>query len=301
MGKRRANTHSKNPPGRKQRILKRRIAAFREAQAGRSRRQIPRAAVPSFFTLMNLFSGFMALTQILEGRFEQACWLIVLAGFFDVLDGMMARLTDGESLFGIELDSLSDIVSFGVAPAYLVYAFGLNEFGMLGLAVSSLPAICGAVRLARFNVQFEGIKKDYFVGLPIPVQAACIVALILNVGSADWFSELSPSNLSLLMPIVVVLSGLMISNIKFDAMPKPTPDFIRSNRAKAAAYLVGLVLIIVLQQIGLLISLIAYLAHAVGRAVRNVFRAVMVEPESGNGVAGRVGETDQSRNDSPVP
>jgi CDP-diacylglycerol--serine O-phosphatidyltransferase len=180
MGKRRSNTHSKNPPGQKQRILKRRIAAFREAQSGRSRRQIPRAAVPSFFTLMNLFSGFMALTQILEGRFEQACWLIVLAGFFDVLDGMMARLTDGESLFGIELDSLSDIVSFGVAPAYLVYAFGLKEFGMLGVAVSSLPAICGAVRLARFNVQFEGIKKDYFVGLPIPVQAACIVSLILN-------------------------------------------------------------------------------------------------------------------------
>ncbi len=266
-------------PGRKQRILKRRVAAFREAQAGRPRRQIPRAAVPSFFTLMNLFSGFMALTQIHEGRFEQACWLIVLAGFFDALDGMMARLTNGESLFGVELDSLSDIVSFGVAPAYLVYSFGLKQFGMLGLVVSSLPAICGAVRLARFNIQFEGIKKEYFLGLPIPVQAFCIVALILNVESAEWFSRFSPSNQTVLMPIVVVLSGLMISNIKFDALPRPTAAFIRANRGKTAAYLVGLALVVVLQQIGLLISLTVYLVHGTARGIRNLFVAVMVDPD----------------------
>ena len=265
-------------PGQKQRILKRRIAAFREAQAGRPRRQIPRAAVPSFFTLMNLFSGFMALTQILDGRFVQACWLIVLAGFFDALDGMMARLTNGESLFGVELDSLSDIVSFGVAPAYLVYAFGLKGSGMLGLVVASLPAICGAVRLARYNIQFEGIKKDYFIGLPIPVQAACIVALILNVENAEAFSRFSPSDQTVLMPIVVVLSGLMISNIKFDALPRPTAAFIRHNRTKSAAYLIGLVLIIVLQQIGLLVALMAYLIHGTFRGVRNLFLAVMAEP-----------------------
>lgn len=264
-------------PGDKQRILKRRIAAFREAQAGRPRRQIPRAAVPSFFTLMNLFSGFVALTQIHDGRFEQACWLIVLAGFFDALDGMMARLTNGESLFGVELDSLSDVVSFGVAPAYLVYAFGLKQFGMLGLVVASLPAICGAVRLARFNIQFEGIKKDYFVGLPIPVQAACIVALVLNVENAEWFSRFSPGNQTALMPIVVVLSGLMISNIKFDTLPRPTATFIRANRIKALAYLIGLFLIIVLQHIGLLVSLLAYLVHGTARAIRNLFLAVMVD------------------------
>ena len=227
---------------------------------------------------MNLFSGFMALTQILDGRFVQACWLIVLAGFFDALDGMMARLTNGESLFGVELDSLSDIVSFGVAPAYLVYAFGLKGSGMLGLVVASLPAICGAVRLARYNIQFEGIKKDYFIGLPIPVQAACIVALILNVENAEAFSRFSPSDQTVLMPIVVVLSGLMISNIKFDALPRPTAAFIRHNRTKSAAYLIGLVLIIVLQQIGLLVALMAYLIHGTFRGVRNLFLAVMAEP-----------------------
>ena len=81
-------------------------------------RRIPPAAVPSFFTLMNLFSGFVAITQTAQGQYEQACWLIVLAGFFDLLDGMMARLTNSQSLFGVELDSLADVVSFGLAPSF---------------------------------------------------------------------------------------------------------------------------------------------------------------------------------------
>ncbi len=268
-------------PGTKQRILRRRLAAFREARSGRPRRQIPKAAVPSFFTLMNLFSGFMALTQIAEGRFEQACWLIVLAGFFDVLDGMMARLTGSQSLFGVELDSLADIVSFGVAPAFLLYGFSLKGFGMLGLVVASLPAICGAVRLARFNLQFEGVKKDHFQGLPVPVQAITIVALILNFSEVDWFSRFSPSNQTVLMPIVIVLSGLMISNISFDALPKPTPQFIRANPIKSVSYLVGVVLIVALQQIGLLIALAAYLSHGIGRALGNLYRAIMSDPEAG--------------------
>ncbi|MDX1429912.1 MAG: CDP-diacylglycerol--serine O-phosphatidyltransferase [Rhodothermales bacterium] len=235
--------------------------------------------MPSFFTLMNLFSGFMALTQVVEGRYEQACWLIVLAGFFDVLDGMMARLTGSQSLFGVELDSLADIVSFGVAPSFLLYEFALKRFGMLGLIVAALPAICGAVRLARFNLQFEGVKKDYFVGLPVPGQAIAIVALILNFSEVEWFTRFSPGNQTILMPIVIVLSGLMISNIKFDALPKPTPQFIRANPAKSVSYLVGVVLIVALQQIGLLIALAAYLAHGIGRALGNLYQAIMTEPD----------------------
>lgn len=228
---------------------------------------MPRAAVPSFFTIMNLFCGFLAITQVLENRFEQACWLIVLAGFFDAMDGMMARITNSQSTFGVELDSLSDIVSFGVAPSFLIYVFGLKSFGMLGLISASLPTICGAVRLARYNVTFEGVKKDYFEGLPIPVMAATIVALVLNFNNAEWFSQYSPNNITLLVPILVVLSGLMVSNVEFDALPKPTPAFLRANRKKALAYLVALVLLITLQQIGLLISLTVYLLHGIFRAV----------------------------------
>lgn len=262
--------------GRQQRRIRERFSAYREERR-RNRlghRPPPRVAFPSFFTLMNLFSGFLALTQIQEGAFVMACWLIVLAGFFDLLDGMMARLTDAVSPFGVELDSLSDIVSFGVAPAYLVYVFGLKEFGPLGMIVASLPALCGAVRLARYNLSFDGEKKDYFEGLPIPVQAMAIVALILNVSDAAWFSRYSVNNLSMLIPIVFLLSGLMVSTIQFDAIPKPTVAYIRQRPKKVAAYGVAVLAIIVLQQIGLLIVLGVYLLHGLGMAVYRLVDAL---------------------------
>ncbi len=229
---------------------------------------------------MNLFSGFLSIVQAFEGRFDYACWLIVLAAFFDVLDGMMARLTNSSSLFGIELDSLSDIVSFGVAPSVLVYVFGLREIGPLGLISSALPAICGAVRLARFNVNYEVEKRDYFVGLPIPGMAVIIVALILNFNNAEWFSRFSPSNLTVLVPIVILLSFLMISTIKFDAVPKPTKSYVKAHPRKFLVYGVGLLLVILLQQIGLLVVLTIYLAFNIGRAGRSLMKAISEEDEA---------------------
>ena len=264
-------------PEQKQRQFRRRLRAYRLAR-GRPRRQIPRAAVPSFFTLMNLFSGFLAITQIHDGRFDYACWLIALAGFFDLLDGMMARLTNGQSLFGVELDSLSDIVSFGVAPSYLVYAFALKDFGAFGLIVSSLPAICGAVRLARYNVTFDGEKEDTFDGLPTPAQAITLVALILNVNDAGAFYRFSLSNFSLLIPIVFVLSALMVSTISFDALPKPSPRYIRAHPVKSIGFGVSMLLLVFLQQIGLLIVLSVYIISGVGRAIYNAVLAVMNTP-----------------------
>lgn len=268
--------------GSKQSRVRNRLAAYRERRAGRPRRQLPRAAVPSFFTLMNLFSGFLSIIQAFEGRFDYAAWLIVLAAFFDVLDGMMARLTNTSSLFGIELDSLSDVVSFGVAPSILVYVFGLQELGALGLISASLPAICGAVRLARFNVAYTGEKKDYFVGLPIPGMAIIIVALILNFNNAEWFSRYSPSNLTVLVPIVILLSFLMISSIKFDAIPKPSTSYIKAHPRKFLAYFLGLLLIIFTQQIGLLVVLAIYLLYNIGMAGRTLFHALTETEEDEN-------------------
>lgn len=264
--------------GGKQRRFRERLTSYRASRQGRARRRLPPAAVPSFFTLMNLFSGFLALTQVHAGRFDYACWLIVLAGFFDVLDGMMARLTHSHSLFGTELDSLADIVSFGTAPAYLVYVFGLSEFGPLGLIVASLPAVCGAVRLARFNVTFDGTKKEYFSGLPIPGQAIILCALILNFNDSAWFSRYSLNNLSILIPIVFVLSFLMVSAIPFDAVPKPTPRYIRAHPRKSAAYGIAVLLIVFLQQIGLLIVLATYLLFNITRALHRLVLDIMNAP-----------------------
>lgn len=243
-------------------------------------RRLPPAAVPSFFTLMNLFAGFVAITQIAEGRFGQACWLIVLAGFFDLLDGMMARLTNSQSLFGVELDSLADIVSFGVAPSFLLYTFALSEFRMVGIMIAALPAICGAVRLARFNITFDGEKKGYFSGLPIPMQAACVVALVLNI--LFWQAEagLTFERYTWLIPIVILLSGLMVSTIPFDAGPRPTASYIRTHPRKFLLYLIGLVLTLVTigSGIGLLISLAVYLIVSLGAFIMRLTRAIRQAP-----------------------
>ncbi len=245
----------------------------RTTRADRPRRRIPPAAVPSFFTLMNLFCGFLAVTQLHEGRITNACWLVVLAAVFDLFDGMMARLTHSQSDFGVQLDSLADAVSFGLVPSYLVYLSGLREHGILGLIVASLPALCGAVRLARFNVTFDGEKKGTFTGLPIPMQAAAVVALVLNIEKQD-FDLYSPGGLSLLVPIVVVLAGLMVSTVPFDAGPRPSAFYVRQHPVKSTAYLVGLVLVVVFQHIGLLIALAGYLLAGIGGAALGFIRAI---------------------------
>jgi CDP-diacylglycerol--serine O-phosphatidyltransferase len=230
--------------------------------------------VPSFFTLVNLLCGFLAITQVLEGAHVMACWLIVLAGFFDLLDGLLARITDTDSPFGVQLDSLSDVVSFGLAPAVLAYAYALEPYGPLGTIVAALPALCGSVRLARYNVNAENDTKEGFEGLPIPGQAIAIVTLILAAENSEWGQYLALNSIQVVMPIVVVLSGLMVSSIRFDAIPTPTIGYVRAHPKKTAAYALAGVLIVGLQELGLLVVLAAYLAYGMGRAVYQLFDAL---------------------------
>ncbi|MES3630528.1 MAG: CDP-diacylglycerol--serine O-phosphatidyltransferase [Longimonas sp.] len=258
----------------RRREIRKRFNAYRETRRElRSERPPPRVAVPSFFTLLNLFCGFLALTQVWEGNFVIACWLIVMAGFLDLLDGMMARLANAVSPFGVELDSLSDVVSFGVAPAFLVYVYSLHEFGPLGFIVAALPALCGAVRLARYNMNFDGEKKDYFEGLPIPVQAVALVALILTAENAAWGALLA--QLQVIVPAVIVLSALMVSSIDFDAIPRPTVAYIRKRPQKVLAYVLAGLLVIALQEVGLLVALTLYVTHGMGQAAYRLGKALM--------------------------
>ncbi|PEN13768.1 CDP-diacylglycerol--serine O-phosphatidyltransferase [Longibacter salinarum] len=260
---------------RKKRI-RRRLSAYRAARKRqRSPRPSPRVAVPSFFTLMNLFCGFLAITQVHDGAITMACWLIVMAGFFDLLDGMMARLTNTTSPFGVELDSLSDIVSFGVAPAFLVYTYGLETLDPIGMIAAALPALCGGVRLARYNVDYgQGEKKDYFEGLPIPGQAIAIITLILAAENSTWASMLHLDSIPVLLAVVVILSALMVSSIHFDAIPKPTITYMRAHPRKTTAYLIAGVLIVGLQELGLLIVFATYLSFGIGRAIYQLIEAL---------------------------
>ena len=274
-----ALTHASNPAppdtdadhGR----IRRRLSAYRRARRRRrSDRPPPKVVVPSFFTLMNLLCGFLALTQVLEGAFVMACWLIVLAGFFDLMDGMMARLTDADSPFGVQLDSLSDVVSFGVAPAFLVYAYALDASGPLGMIVSALPALCGSVRLARYNVNKGTDDTEGFEGLPIPGQAVAIVALILAAENSAWGGYLALDSLQVLLPIVVVLSGLMVSSIRFESIPTPTLEYVRAHPKQTSAYVLAGLLIVALQEIGLVVVLAVYLLFGVGRALYQLITAL---------------------------
>lgn len=219
--------------------------------------RITRAVIPNFFTVMNLFCGFNAIIQAHAGNYGNAAWFIIFGGFFDAFDGFMARLTNSASQFGVELDSLSDVVTFGVAPSFLVYQLGLDSMGFWGILISAMPAICGALRLARFNVQLTGFDKDYFRGLPIPGQAVVICSLVLTVmNHPDWI----PLDLTVVLPVLVIfLSLLMVSTVKYDTIPKLSPKAIREKPLAFASLVTFLLLVLIFRERGLLVGMTAYL------------------------------------------
>jgi CDP-diacylglycerol--serine O-phosphatidyltransferase len=203
--------------------------------------KITRAVVPSLFTVLNIFSGFRSIIHTAQGDYVLASWFIILAAIFDMLDGIMARITKSSSDFGVEFDSLSDVVSFGLAPSFLVYSLQLHLQGGFGMLVSSMPMVFGALRLARFNSQLVGYDKDFFKGLPIPASALTIAAFVLTYGDAG----LSGLGASLLVPMVVILSFLMVSTLKFDTVPKFSRRGIKQHPLRFTAGIIGLTAIVV--------------------------------------------------------
>lgn len=244
------------------------------------KKPIPRSVVPSFFTLMNLLCGFMAIIMIIEGKLETGAWLIVLAGLFDLLDGFMARLANATSNFGVELDSLSDVVSFGVAPGILIYMFGLRDLGTAGILVSALPALCGAVRLARFNVEAVTSNYSYFRGLPIPAQATMIVAFYLTFkDQLDLFSYFGNGLKSVLIPLVIMLSLLMVSTVPFDKVPRFKSKGDKKSKWMILLYVVYLVVIIVFQEYGLMAVFSFFILRALVNASIRFWNEIQEDPE----------------------
>lgn len=248
----------------------------------KQRRPIPRIVVPSFFTLLNLFSGFLAIINISEGRFELGAWLIVVAGLFDAMDGFMARISNSTSEFGIELDSLSDIVSFGVAPGYLMYMLSLNELMLLGVMVSGLPPICGAVRLARFNVntKLEGGKAETFIGLPIPAHAIILTAFYLTFKERmDMFGGFEYGVNSIVIPLVILLSILMVSTVPFDKIPRFQKGAIKSHKDRYIFFFIYLVLIILFQEFGLMMAFSLFIVKGLWQSGADFIKSMMEETD----------------------
>ncbi len=177
--------------------------------------------LPNLFTVSSIFLGFYALTlcagEATPVQLYQAALAIFFAMFFDAFDGRVARMTKTQSDFGVQLDSLADVVSFGAAPALLVYKWALAPLGLFGLAVSFSFAACGALRLARFNVlAMRGDKGSarFFVGLPIPLAAGTIVALVIAHYAAYRENTSAASQLPVAL-VVVLLSFLMVSTVRY--------------------------------------------------------------------------------------
>ncbi|MBC8124554.1 MAG: CDP-diacylglycerol--serine O-phosphatidyltransferase, partial [Candidatus Kapabacteria bacterium] len=183
--------------------------------------RVTRSVIPNLFTLANLFCGFAAIVASFEGRLSQAALLVVMAGIFDMLDGVVARITRSTSEFGVELDSLCDAVSFGVAPSVILYVAFFSHWQQWGLLVASLPALAGVLRLARFNVQLTSMEdKLYFRGMPIPAGAFTIVSYVYLWHSSDI---LPASWKPWMIVFVTVLTSLaMVSTVKYDNIPRPS-------------------------------------------------------------------------------
>ena len=177
--------------------------------------------VPNLITLANIVFGFLSVISGAEGHFERACVFLFAAAVCDMLDGKVARLLDATSKFGMELDSLSDALSFGMAPALLVYFAALREVGLIGLGASALYVLCGVLRLARFNVDTKEISKVTFLGLPIPAAGGYVVAFVLVRDSlAAWTIAAGTA----------VVALCMISTIK-------VPKFTKGGAPPAMLYL----------------------------------------------------------------
>ena len=168
--------------------------------------------LPNLFTTAALFAGFFAIVQGMQGDFERAAMAIFIAMVLDGLDGRVARLTNTQSAFGAEYDSLSDMVSFGVAPALVMYEWALKDLGRLGWIAAFIYCAGAALRLARFNTTLEVIDKRFFQGLPSPAAAALVAGLVWVMLLAD----VSGYDVRWLACVLTIFAGLtMISNIRY--------------------------------------------------------------------------------------
>ncbi|HSD10740.1 MAG TPA: CDP-diacylglycerol--serine O-phosphatidyltransferase [Candidatus Binatia bacterium] len=169
--------------------------------------------LPNLITTAGLFAGFYSIIASLRGDFLIAAVAIMAANVFDALDGRIARVTNSTSRFGIEYDSLCDLVAFGVAPGVLVYCWALAPWGTWGWLAASLYLTCGALRLARFNVQFDNVEKRHFTGLPTPAAAEMIASTVLVYyyfgGQGATYRHL------IVLLMVYALAALMVSNVRY--------------------------------------------------------------------------------------
>lgn len=241
-------------------------------------------AIPSMFTIANMGLGFFAILAASDKKFAMAGWCIMGAILMDMLDGKIARLVHGESSFGIEIDSFSDWISFGIAPAYVMYKFLLKDCGFWGCPVAFIYVLCGGFRLARFNITAHSGKgpKTYFQGLPIPGAAGILASFILVYSMLETDQPLRGIGIVMhqiplvytLMPFIMLgLSFLMISKVPY-AASKQQNIFKPSSFKGLFLIMVLLFFIIAYPQNSLFLLFTAYVVSGVTAALWRAFAGI---------------------------
>jgi len=220
--------------------------------------------LPNIFTSLNLFCGFYAIIAAIEKNFFAAAIAIIIGAMFDMLDGKIARATNTTSKFGIEYDSLADLISFGLAPGVMMYLWALKPLGRLGWLAAFLYLACGTLRLARFNTQVGSVSSDYFVGLPIPASAGMNAATILFFHRFNIVGHENPVSILIML---YFLSFLMVSTIKYNSFKKPEL-FRRMNFNVLVAAILILIFIAAQPSIALFLFGVAYICSGLTSTVR---------------------------------
>lgn len=202
----RENTWESPKPGRR-----RRRRRLRDRLRLKERLHVNIYVLPNLLTTINMFFGFYAIIAAIEGNYALAAYAVVAAAVFDLLDGRVARITHSTSEFGAEYDSLCDLVSFGLAPGLLLFFWALQPFGRIGWLASFFFVACGALRLARFNVQKSVLSKAYFQGLPIPMAAGIVASSVLAFNDLGWDASRS----WILFTITLLLGLCMVSSFPY--------------------------------------------------------------------------------------
>jgi CDP-diacylglycerol--serine O-phosphatidyltransferase len=205
--------------------------------------------LPNTFTALNMGCGFFSIILGWKGDFYLASMLLVLGAIFDSVDGRVARITHTQSAFGEQFDSISDVVTFGVAPSFLVYNKFFINMGRIGLVTSFVFLLCGALRLARFNANIEKVSSDFFQGLPIPSGALALVGLVLFSLEFPQINIYAPGFIF----YVLFFAFLMISNIPFNSFKKS--QWVKSHK-KRVLFIIFLLFILTLLREQIMIGLI---------------------------------------------
>jgi len=224
--------------------------------------------LPNLFTTGTLFAGYYSIVSAMNGQFEKAAWFILIATVFDGLDGKVARMTNSTSRFGVEYDSLADLVGFGVAPGLLMYSWALTTFGKLGWLAAFLYVVCGALRLARFNVQVDTVESKKFVGLPIPSAAWMVAACVLlfyYLGGSGTIKQVS------VVVLIYCLAFLMVSNVSYYAFKDP--ELVKRQPFSFLVLAIFLIVVIIARpEIMLFVLALTYVASGPVTALIGLFR-----------------------------